>query len=487
MKISKRILSVITSAACTFTVCIGAMTFSASADTFGDLEYNVNSDHIEIVGCNSSATNVSVPPKIQSMPVTIIKDDAFKGCSDLSQVILPDTVTQIGNSAFYNCTSLKSINIPEGVTSVGASAFYGTAMFGSGDDKAKYVDGWVVDCDSTTAVNIKSGTVGIADSAFSNCGLETVTIPETVKVIGHYAFNSNNALRTVTIPDNVKTIGSNAFYGCGLRSVKIGSSVEDIGEEAFAKCTSLEGIKIPSSVNHIGARAFQDTVDYNKPDSKEIYIDTWLVYCLDTEKLALEVKNGTKGIADYAFNNMGFVTSATIPSGVKTIGSHAFYGCTKLSQLTIPDTIETIGDSAFSYTTIPNVTIPSSVTSLGYAAFNGCTNLKDITILNPTCKIDPSSLTIPQNAQMHVIDGSTAYDYANDSAHKRTFDYISNTKLGDVNGDNEVNLYDAIMIAKSLIKVVVLSEEQKKAADVNGNGSVDFYDAVEIAKSLLKK
>ena len=56
--------------------------------------------------------------------LTVINDSAFYGCSGLTSVTIPESVTSIGNQAFYNCSSLTSVTIPESVTSIGNSAFY---------------------------------------------------------------------------------------------------------------------------------------------------------------------------------------------------------------------------------------------------------------------------------------------------------------------------------------------------------------------------
>lgn len=487
----RKILSAVTSAVCTLTVCAGALAIGASAESFNDLEYVTVDGHIEITGCNKSAVKVDIPDNIQSVPVTIIEANAFRGCTALTQVTIPNTVTSIGSNAFYQCSELKSVNIPDSITNIGTSAFSGTAMFGAQTDDVLYVGNWAVGRRTdATAVSIKNTTVGIADSAFADCGLESVTIPSTVTTIGDFAFYGNDGMRSVAIPYNVKDLGVSAFEKCGLRTVTFTptSTVADIGDRAFAECTELNGVKIPDSVTHIGSSAFLNTAQWKNQDGPALYIDTWLVYCLDSENLALTVKNGTKGIADYAFNNMNFVISATIPSGVKTIGNGAFYGCSNLSQLSIADTVTTIGDRAFAGTSIPDVVIPESVASIGEAAFSKCDNLKEITILNANCAINPSPYTIPANTLMHVKNGSTAYAYAKSFTPNRSFDYKvpdSSYLAGDVNNDGKIGLPDAVLIAKHIIHPI-LTEEQMKVADMNKDGKINLADAVAIAKIILQ-
>lgn len=489
MKITKRVLGVITSAVCTLSVCTAALSFgvSAASGTVGDLTYASYDDHVEITDCAASATTVTIPSEILNLPVTVIDDSAFEGCSSLSQVNIPESVTTIGAYAFYGCTNLQGVSIPDSVTSVGGSAFRGTYIVNNQTGPVYYVSNWAVQSASATAVEIKSGTTGIADSTFYSKGLETVSIPSTVVTIGNDAFASNKDIREVSITNGVKTIGSGAFAECSsLLKVTIASTVTSIGSEAFYNCSSLSGIKIPDSVKSIGVDAFKYTSDYSNQTGPEIYIDTWVVNCLDSnENLAVNIKSGTKGIADRAFEGKTFVISASIPSGTTTIGAYAFRNCTSLSQLSLPETLTSIGDYAFASTRIPSIVVPASVASIGYAAFYNCSNMTEITIRNSACSIYDSSYTIYSGATMHVAENSTAYAYA--IKYGRTFDYVTTSLVvkGDVTGNGELDLYDVIAICKHFMNITKLTAEQEKIADYNADGVIDLYDAIGVAKAMM--
>ena len=233
--------------------------------------------------------DIVIPDEVTYMnrtrKVTSISEKAFKDCSGLTSVTIPNSVTSIGNEAFYNCKGLTSVTIPNSVTSIGNSAFY-------------Y-------CKGLSSLTIPNSVTSIGDSAFYCCGgLTSVTIPNSVTSIGDSAFDGCGGLTSVTIPNSVTSIGNSAFEDCkGLTSVIIPNSVMSIGDEAFRGCSGLTSVTIPNSVTSIGDVAF--------------------CYC--------------EGL-----------TSVTIPNSVTSIGSSAFTGCSGLTSLTIPNSVTSIGIWAFS-------------------------------------------------------------------------------------------------------------------------------------------
>ena len=225
-------------------------------------------------GC-SSITSVTIPNS-----VTSIGRRAFENCSGLTSVtisdleawckiyfedsssnplyyaknlylnkekvtnlVIPNTITEIKTCAFAGCSGLTSVTIPNSVTSIGNGAFDG--------------------CKGLTSVTIPNSVTSIGNSAFANCsGLTSVTIPNSVTSIGNTAFANCSSLTSVTIPNSVTSIGDKAFYGCsGLTSVTIPNSVTSIGNSAFSNCYRLTSVTIPNSVTSIGDSVFNNCFD----------------------------------------------------------------------------------------------------------------------------------------------------------------------------------------------------------------------------------
>lgn len=102
-----------------FTILCALLTFTpAAAATYGDLSYEKQGDHIEITGCIKNAVSVTIPDKIDGLPVTSIGDRAFEDCSDLKTISISNNVKSIGHYSFYGCINLTDLVIPNSVTNI---------------------------------------------------------------------------------------------------------------------------------------------------------------------------------------------------------------------------------------------------------------------------------------------------------------------------------------------------------------------------------
>ena len=267
--------------------------------------------------------------------VTTIGDDAFRW-NRLVDVVIPDSVTTIGKEAFMHCEEMQTLHLGSGLTSIGANAF-------------KRVRARVTISADNRSFSLQNNILFSADKAkliqcFDN-ELTHYDIPIGVQEIGVSAFDRCSALQNVTIPDTVQLIGSRAFEGC----------------------RGLERLDIPASVTYIAPEAFfQVTCPITVAEGNTSYLNENGVIYSTGKKLLLYA-----GAVEGAFQ---------IPDGVEEIGAAAFSGA-KLSDVTIPGSVTDIGYAAFlDCQQLQSVTLPGSVQSMGNQLFAYCNNLVEATI-----------------------------------------------------------------------------------------------------------
>ena len=221
-------------------------------------------NNVLIAGCK----NTIIPNS-----VTEIGNFAFDACDSLTSIVIPNSVTSIGQYAFYSCSGLTSINIPNSVTSIGHGAFAwcsGLTSIVIPNSVTEIGVGVFDDCTELASIVVESGNPRYDSRNNCNAIIETAnnmlivgcmntTIPNSVTVIGYWAFYSCEGLTSIDIPNSVTEIGEGAFSDCtGLASIVIPNSVTEIGGWAFYSCSGLTSIDIPNSVTAIGDSAFYD-------------------------------------------------------------------------------------------------------------------------------------------------------------------------------------------------------------------------------------
>ncbi len=235
--------------------------------------YNNTYNTATVTGCDKNALSVTVPSSFtyngKSYKVTAIGSSAFRDCTKLTSVTLPNTLKSIGGAAFYGCSSLTSITIPNTVTNISNSAFY-------------------------LCTN-----------------LQNVTLSKNVKTFGEWVFGYCTSLETVTVPEGITTLGKHTFRGCyKLETINLPSTLISIGNAAFYNCRALKNINIPTGVTNIGNYLF-----YN---------------CYSLETITLP---NAKRIGSYAFQNCSKLATISIPKTLTTVGQYAFNGCNALSTV----------------------------------------------------------------------------------------------------------------------------------------------------------
>ncbi|MGO8835923.1 MAG: leucine-rich repeat domain-containing protein [Limisphaerales bacterium] len=374
---------------------LGALLLALPAVVQAQFTYTTNADDtLTITGYTGSNGVVTIPGTIADLPVTSIGDWAFYATS-VTNVLIPDNVTNIGDGAFFDCQSLTNVTIGNSVVSIGdwtfafcpslmsvccrgdAPSLGGGNVFYGNLATVYYLSGatnWEPTFDGHPAVlwnppvpftyTTNSDGITLTITGYTGSG-GAVTIPDSinflpVEIIGDDAFENCFSLTGITIPDTVTSILNNAFTSCiFLTSAVIPSSVTNIEYDAFENCINLSNVAIPNSVTSMGTAVF------------------WGCYSLSS----ISIPNGIYNFGDYAFYECGSLTNVAISINATNIGDSAFYGCERLVGITIPDGLASIGNNAFGdCISLTSITIPSSVTSLGGGVFNGCTHLASVTI-----------------------------------------------------------------------------------------------------------
>ncbi len=354
-----------------------------AASPVEDFEYGVNDGEVTITKYIGSNTEVIIPPAIEGYPVSTIGYRAFAECGDLIKIWIPKSVTSIGHSAFYECSSLTSITLPDSVTSIENNAFYGCNSLES--VYADSIEGWL----GIRFAELDSNPMRYGRNLyFDDVLVENISVPDTVKSIGDYAFYNCSSLTSITIPNSVTSIGKCALYDCSsLTSITIPDGVTDIGRSTFSGCSSLTSITMPDSMTSIEDFAFSGCSSLTSitiPDG--VTSIGWGTFSRCSGLTSITIPDGVTSIEDHAFSGCSSLTSITIPDGVTSIGGNAFYNCSSLTSITIPDGVTSIEENTFECCgSLTSITIPDGVTSIGDHAFFECSSLVSITL--------PDSLT----------------------------------------------------------------------------------------------
>lgn len=223
----------------------------------------------------------------------------------------------------------------------------------------------------------------ISSSAFIDSKLREVTIPESIKTIGEWAFSSCENLTKVRIL-GATTISGFAFYFCkNLESVELNDGITSIGQAAFTVCMPLKSIKLPASLKTIGTDAFSTT---------------------------------------------GLQGKLLIPDAVKTIGDSAF-ASTEIEEVALPAQLEKIGKSAFSGTELRSVVVPARITGIESGTFQSCNQLQAVYIPESVKYIDSDAFGMGATGGVFAVPMKTVYYGGTEEAWKKISIEKGNEKL----------------------------------------------------------
>ena len=331
----------------------------------------------------------------------------FSGCTSLTSINLPDSVTEIPANAFYNCSSLSSIRIPARAASIGNNAFYGCAHLASVDivpGLSSIGNSAFFGCTALTSINLYSSLVSLGSNAFGNCPNIYFNVDEAN---AEYVVRNGilyNSVETqiisvfdlpagpVVIPSGVNSIPEGAFANSPITSITLPSSITEISANMFAGCTNLQEVICLGRIISIGANAFDGctalkTLKYTAAE--------------DDTAQGVEIGRYVTSIGNYAFRGTGielltFEAGGTSPLA---IGQYAFAQTTSLaSAVQFPARLRTytanyqnyvglnVGafeDSALTAVSFEDSSAYSdsaSYLNIDRRAFAGCVNLESVVL-----------------------------------------------------------------------------------------------------------
>lgn len=295
--------------------------------------------------------SVILPEKLEEIPTSLLE-----GCSALTTLVIPNTVTKIGKNAFKE-SGLTQITLPESLTTIEASAFYKTKL---------------------ETITIPEKVTAIPSGCFSLCeNLREVILPNTLTTISQNAFEDCPILESINIPSSLENIEKRAFKNCKnlklSNTLRFPDSMKEIGDEAFYYCTNL-GINqliFPGNMENANIGGFiQSTVDHVIVEEgvKKVTL-TWNKYIK-----SITLPKTVSKLAGYLIEAKeleSFVIDEDAP--LTEIGDYTFYKCTKLKSFICPKSVTKIGRIAFSEcTALETVKLPEGITSIGDRAFARC-------------------------------------------------------------------------------------------------------------------
>lgn len=300
----------------------------------------------------------------------------FNG-APITEITLPEGITQIGWMQFAGWCGLRSISIPKSVESIAARAFM----------KSKELE----------SVTISSGTRTIGDSAFECCSsLHEVKLPDTLELIGELAFSQCYSIENMDLPGSVHTIKKKAFNSCtGIKKLTLNEGLQTLGDFAFLSMWSIEKISLPNSIREIGDDAFSGCkkLEFNSyngakflGNSENKYL---FLYKVDDEQSVCRIPSSTRLIAQNADN--GQLTAWEVD------GDNCFYsardgilytadGTTLLAypiskndkNLALPEGVTSIATGGLAWSDLESISLPESLRSIAPRAFAECRRLTSI-------------------------------------------------------------------------------------------------------------
>ena len=370
-------------------------------------------------GCSSLESVI-----FENVALKKISVDMFSGCSALSSIALPDSVTEIEKYAFFE-TGLRNIQLPEKLTLIGAYAF--------------------CNCKNLEQVQLPSQLKELGNGAFSSCeNLAQIQLPSQLNKLGIDAFRDCTSLDKIDIPAGLKQIEPDTFRNTGLTSVTLHEGLTKIEDWAFHDCLKLKKIRIPKSVTDIGGLALG--IRYNMGNGAEEVIPGGFTvegYTGSAAERYVKRMHQSENLYHVFFKDVKFVSIGGQTAAVTNIGktkisalkTGAFTGKPLTQALTITyGGKKLVNGRDYTLTWKNNKNIgTASVTIKGKGKYNGSVTKKFRITVQKNAVYTVSRLKYKISNADTSGKGTVVFTGATDKAARKTLTIPTTVKIGGKN------------------------------------------------------
>lgn len=319
-------------------IICAVLLLSCNSNPSEDFEFQLKSDgtyYIKSV-LSKNLDSITIPQEYNGKKVTGIDDGAFRDCSKLKSVIIPDGLVELGDNIFENCSSLENIKLPNTIQKIGNDVFkncnslkYNVDQNGYylGNDDNKFVALIKGIDNSVTSFSVNDNCSVICYSAlYSFAQLKEITMPYSIKDIGTFAFGNCTALEEFNVPNYVTEFSILWFQRCdSLKKITISANVKTVYIPNYTfYCKNLSEYEVYSTNSNFSAK---NGVLYSKD------LSTLLSYPAGKTESHFSIPSYVECLATYAFNDCNALTSLSIGRNVRTLRSSAVINCDNLHVL----------------------------------------------------------------------------------------------------------------------------------------------------------
>ena len=370
--------------------------------------------------------------------VTSLGYRSFYGCSAITEIVIPETLTEIEASAFCACSSLekvtftadevvflhtanhgpfqetavKELTIPANVRIISSATSLPTVervIFEAGSNCEEYG----LRTPLISEITLPSKLKKLRGYTFENCAnLKSITLPEGLESIGSACF-SNSAIETIGFPASLHTLGSESLSGMKFKEFTVPESIRHIKSGCFYNCKNLEVLNLPSELESFGTLDENESyyrygvlagtlitelkiTGKNVRLGKAICSEYMRRLIIGKDVISIEADSPLYGSKIYEvefedgciiesisglYRNSPVTAVTNLPSSLRHIGAYTFGSSANLQKVIIPEGVTSLGAYCFEYDSkLTEVVLPESLKSIGEHCFERCTSLKSISI-----------------------------------------------------------------------------------------------------------